>query len=153
MTQATLSALAALSFLATDDKARMMPIVDPRTGTVIRSKPTDAHPQGEPAYLLICCSNSSAGDAVARDAFDRARAERKRANSEGLSYDDLKEMRAGNIAALIRGWRMVNPATREVVDFPFSPEAANELMASPNTQWLRSQAEKFSNDDSNFMTD
>lgn len=145
------SALDVLDILSVDDKPRLMPIVDPATGTVIRSRPTAEYPQGEPAYLMILSANSSAGDAVSRDAFDRARGERKKANSDGLSYDDLMEMRSGNIAALIRGWRIVHPATKEVMDFPYTPENAEALMSSPNREWLRKQAEAFAKDDANFM--
>jgi hypothetical protein len=134
-----------LAFLCTDDEPREMPILHPRTGATIRCK------DGKPAYILVHGVQSSVGDAVTRGAFERAKKEGKRRGSDGPSYEEARELQRENTAQLIAGWRLVHPQTGEVQDYPYTPRAALELMASPNIEWLRKQIDDFASDPGNFM--
>lgn len=127
------------------DLPRPMPIMHPATGKPIVS--TD----GKPALVMVWALNSTVGEQLTREEFDRARALGRLAASSA-SFDAVREAQRKATAGLIAGWRLVNPVTGEVQDYHYSPARARELMNSPRTDWLRRQIDAFASNDGNFLT-
>ncbi|MFL9823435.1 hypothetical protein [Rhodoplanes sp. SY1] len=122
-----------------------MTIRHPATGQPI----VDA--AGRQAHVDLLSQDSGPGRQLFKDRtaaeIDRlARGEKTAAGPDPI--DDQVE----TLAVLTTGWHLVDPVTREPIDYAFDgPASARALFAAPELAWLRRQAWSHVVDERNFM--
>lgn len=106
---------------------------------------------GKKAFIEVLSTDSEAGRAFDRD--QRAAYRRKAMKSRnGIAEPpDQLEENVAKCAALTKSWHLVDPTTREVIDFPCGVDAAKELYGEPGMNWLFVQVWVAANDAANFM--
>lgn len=124
-----------------------MTIVHPATGEPIYD--TD----GKPAYIDLLSQDSAPGRAIAKK---QSAAQLKRAVKAGnIDVDtdaDPVDDQIDILAALTRGWYLVDPSTGGPIDYAFDGVAsARELFAADELHWLRRQAYVWVINQGNFM--
>lgn len=105
-------------------------LIDPITDKPIEDK------EGRKAFVEVLSLESPEG--LAFDKEQRSvyrRKQMKSRNGQAEPSDSLEENQR-KLAALTRGWHLVDPATREVMDVPCSVENAFELYSSPGLNWI-----------------
>lgn len=134
--------MSALDALSVSDEPGKMIIIHPKTQSPIYDK------DGNPAYVLVYSDSSQKGLEIQRSAYERSRKRGFRA--QGLpDFDDARDMLVGNSAARTAGWYLVDPATEEAIDEPWSLKRAREVFAS--LDWLRRQVDEYAADEGNFI--
>lgn len=106
--------------------------------------------EGKEAYIELMSQDSAAGRQVTKD---RA-AEYARNMTRGKADEsaDMVDGQIDLIAALVVSWYLVDPVSKQPIDFPFNgPESAKELFSAPELQWLRRDAYVHVVDTGNFM--
>ena len=105
-------------------------LIDPITEDVLKDK------DGNAAYIDVLSMESETGRAF--DAEQRKRAFRQaRKSRSGLPDDiDPREENQQKLARLTKGWHLVDPNTREVLDVECNAEAALELYSEPGMDWI-----------------
>jgi hypothetical protein len=119
--------------LNTATPSRMV-ILHPATG-----KPIIAA-SGETAYLDLLPLDSEAGRQLAKT---KAAEQLKQVAQTGESPADPDPAteQIETLSVLTAGWLLVDPVTREAIDFPFGgPKTACELFGAPEMAWLRRKA-------------
>lgn len=130
------------SLIVKVDKTFHLEIVSPKTGRVLKDK------DGRAAYVDVLPTESD----VARK-FDREHQEKLADDVAGgmTEFPAQIEVNKQKAAALVVGWYLVDPETREGIDIPFSPENATELLTDPGATWLFYQVWLAANKTANFM--
>lgn len=102
---------------------------------------------GMPAYIDMLSEDSPAGRRFDKEWREHALA----LASDGKPAATQFEHNIAKAAALTTSWYLVNPATREHMDEPCTPENAQELYALPDTRWLWGPAWLAANNSANFI--
>jgi len=134
------------SALATNTSdAFKMPIIDPLTDAVLTDK------DGKQAFLSLLSADSDAGREI--DRKQNLQQIRKLRSGRNLQDDgdDLTDGQIEKLVALTVGWYLVDPASGEALDVPFSKENAVEFYNDPGMAYLRKQAWVFVNTAGNFI--
>lgn len=121
-------------------------LLSPITGDPIKDK------KGKEAFIEILASDSPEGRAF--DKQRRAKFTKSVMQSPtGQPADDGDEFEANaeKLAVLTKGWHLVDPVTKEVIDVAFSKEAATEVYSAPGTGWLYRQVFAAAYNTANFM--
>lgn len=105
-------------------------LIDPITEDILRDR------SGNAAYIDVLSMESEAGRAF--DEEQRKRAFRQARKSRSGMPDDInpREENQQKLARLTKGWHLVDPNTREVLDVSCSSEAALELYSEPGMDWI-----------------
>ncbi|MGE0290332.1 MAG: hypothetical protein AB7I42_24890 [Bradyrhizobium sp.] len=120
-------------------------LVDPISDDILRDL------NGAPAYIDVLSTDSEAAREFDAEARKRAfRAARKSRTGMPDDIDQLEENQR-KLAKLTRGWHLVDPGTREVIDVPFSERDALELYSEPGMNWLFQQVFVGAANAGNFM--
>lgn len=120
-------------------------IIDELTDEVLTDK------DGNPAYIDVLSTDSEAGREFDREL--RAKQRRSAMKSRnGIPEDsDPLEENQRKLAKLTKGWHLVDPVTREVLDVPCTPANALELYSEKGAHWLYVQAWVGASKAANFM--
>lgn len=123
--------------------AYKMPIISPETDQPLKDK------DGKEAFIELLSADSEVGRRIdsARQAALTQRAMRGKITGAG---DDSLEQNIAKIAALTRGWYLVD-LTGNPIDVPFSLQNAIELYSDPGSAWLYRQAFTAANEVANFI--
>lgn len=131
------------SLIARVDKTFRVELPSPKqAGKLLKDK------DGKVAYIDVLSSESEA----ARK-FDREFQE-KLADDVAAGITEFPaqiEVNKQKCAALVTGWYLVDPETRDAIDIPFSPENAKELLTDPGAAWLFYPVWLGANKTANFM--
>ncbi len=132
------------SLSAPADQPFRVVLIDPATESPLK----DA--AGNEAYIDVLSAQSEAGRK-----FDRERSQiitRKAMKRSGaLPDDDQFEANCAKLAKLTRAWHLVDPATKQPLDVPCSPENAAEFYAAPLAFPFFMQVMTAANETANFM--
>ena len=120
-------------------------LIDPITDDVLRDR------DGNAAYIDVLSTDSEAGRAF--DAEARKRAFRSARKSRTGMPDDIDQVEENQqkLARLTKGWRLVDPTTREVLDVPCTQANALELYGEAGMSWLFVQVFAGAANAGNFM--
>lgn len=118
-------------------------LLDPISDDPIKDK------QGNPAYIDVFSTDSEAGRAF--DKEERRKIVDRAAKGRAADLPDQYEMNAAKAARLTKGWRLVDPASGEVLDVPCNAENALELYSEPGMNWLFVQVWTAASNAANFM--
>lgn len=127
------------------DAPSRMELKAPGSDEVIR----DA--KGNPAYIDMLSPDSASALAIDRANTRSTRRKLRTGNAADLDDEDFIEDQVDKLVAVTVGWYLVNPATKEPFDVPFSKEAARQLYADAGMGWVRRRAWAFHNNEANFM--
>lgn len=120
-------------------------LIDPITDATLTDK------DGNPAYIEVLSVDSETGRAFDAEARKRAfRAARKSRTGMPDDIDQLEENQQ-KLAKLTKGWRLVDPNTREIIDVPCNAAHAAELYSEPGMNWLFVQVWSGAANAGNFM--
>lgn len=124
-----------------------MTIVHPATGGPIYDK------DGKPAYIDLLSQDSAPGRAIAKEqSAAQLKCAVKAGKIDGDNDADPVEDQIDILAALARGWYLVDPSTGELIDYAFTGlQSARELFAADELHWLRRQAYVWVINQGNFM--
>lgn len=112
---------------------------------VIRDK------DGNPAYIDMLSPDSEPARAVDRQVGKAFTRKIRTGKAREVDDEDPIETQVEKLVAVTTGWSLVDPATRERLDVPFSPANARALYSSPKTGWIRRRAWTYHNNEANFM--
>ena len=133
-----------LSALSLSDTPYKMPVINPKTGVVMKTN--EENPRE--AFIMVKSISSVEANDFKRRTYEEARKSRKR-KELGMPYDEVIDRTAEMLAELTTGWFLVD-FNGEVIDEPFSFEAAKRIYSEPPLDWLRRQVDEAVNDDANF---
>lgn len=123
-----------------------MIIIDPITEKPIVDK------QGNEAFIDMLGPDSDQALKIDRAnntaAVRKMRSGRNRQNPED---EDFIKDQVEKLSAVTVAWYLIDPATQEPLDVPFSKENASELYADRDLGWLRRQAWGHHNAEANFI--
>ncbi|MFC3071487.1 hypothetical protein [Shinella pollutisoli] len=119
-------------------------LIDPITDDVLRDK------AGNAAYIDVLSVDSEAGRKFDADARQRAFRSARKSRTGHPDIDPDEENRR-KLAQLTRGWRLVDPVSREGLDVPCTPENALELYCEAGMAWLFDQVFAGAANAGNFM--
>lgn len=133
------------SLSAPADQPFRVVLIDPATEAPLKDT------EGQEAFIDVLSSQSDAGRK-----YDRERTQvitrRAMKSRSGVQVDDDQfEANVTKLARLTKAWRLVDPATKQVLDVPCSPENAAEFYAAPLAFPFFVQVWTASNETANFM--
>jgi hypothetical protein len=106
---------------------------------------------GEAAFVDLLPLDSEAGQQFIRGMAAAQNARARDNVTERDAFDPLATAIEA-LSVLATGWLLVDPVTREVIDFPFGgPATARELFGAPEMIWLCRYAYNWVSNESNFM--
>jgi len=109
-------------------------LINPTTDEIIRDH------TGEAAYIDVWSIDSERGRAFERQQRKDLRLRVMQSRNGRIEPNDQLEENMSKCAALTEAWHLVDPATREVLDEPCTPENAADLYAEPGAGWIFTQA-------------
>lgn len=120
-------------------------LIDPVSDLPITDK------QGQPSYVEVLSVDSAVGREFDKLRRSQATQRALRGRNQLLAADDQLEENWAKLARLTRGWYLVDPATQEPIDLPFSEAAALEVYSGAGTAWLYRQVWLAAADTANFI--
>jgi hypothetical protein len=124
------------------DKPSRMTIMHPVTGEPVLDK------DKKPAWIEVYSADSDRAKAYNRKTTQRRLDMRGR---NVVSAVALENDGNGLLAELTVGWHLVDLASSEIIDVPFSTQNARELYSEPEMTWLREQVDTFAGARGNFL--
>ncbi len=120
-------------------------IIDEITDEVLKDK------DGNPAYIDVLSTDSDAGREFDRELRAKQRRSAMKSRNGMPDDSDPLEENQRKLARLTKGWHLVDPNTREVIDVPCTPSNALELYSEKGTNWIFVQAWVGATKAANFM--
>jgi hypothetical protein len=116
---------------------------------LILLNPADNKPildlEGKEAYIDLLSTDSD----VARR-HERANGNRRMSRRGKTKIEELEDENNSLLAALTKGWHLVNPKDGSVIDVPLTAQDAYRLYSSGKTAWIRDQAWAHAGERANF---
>ncbi len=132
-----------LSNLSIGTDAVRLDLIHPATGVKIESH------DGQTAHIMLRSVNSDATDDLKREQLKKSamRGTRK----QQLTLEQVRHDSAAAAAACTESWVLIDPVTKEILDYPATQENKLAVYSNPSMVWVTKQVDQFLADDGNFM--